>query len=112
SPLEAQEYLNKRQMKCACGEALWTLKRDAGKTRSRDEVMTEALTQIPTIGQKTADKLLKMFGADRIGSMLEDNVYEFINLMDEDGELVFTDRQSRRMERAMATTEFSFGTGG
>lgn len=29
--------------------------------------------------------------------------------MDENGELVFSDRQATRMERAMANTEFSFG---
>ncbi len=112
SPVEAMEVLNVHQTACkACGEALWTLYRN-GPTRSKEEVMTEALKQIPTIGDKTAAKLLKIFGSDRIGSMLEDNVHEFINLMDEDGDLVFTDRQARRMERAMANKEFSFGTGG
>jgi hypothetical protein len=43
---------------------------------------------------------------------LEDNLYEFINLMSEDGDLFFNDRQAIRMERAMAKMEFSFGQGG
>ena len=44
--------------------------------------------------------------------MLGDNIHEFINLMDGNGELVFSDRQAHRMERAMANMEFSFGEGG
>ncbi|HGB3474525.1 TPA: DEAD/DEAH box helicase, partial [Salmonella enterica subsp. diarizonae serovar 61:l,v:z35] len=40
-----------------------------------------------------------------------DNLYDFINLMDVSGELVFSDRQAGRMERAMANIEFGFGEG-
>ncbi len=47
-----------------------------------------------------------------LGDMLQDNVYEFINLMDDEGDLVFSDRQAKRMERALAYTEVSFGQGG
>ncbi len=39
-------------------------------------------------------------------------LYEFINLMDEEGDLVFSDKQARRMEHAMENMEFSFGQGG
>lgn len=113
SPAEALEALNSKQQTCSkCGDALWTLYRSNGPSKSPDEVVAEALKQIPTIGDKTADKLIKMFGSNRLSGMLEDNMHEFINLMDGDGELVFSDRQARRMERAMANTEFSFGVGG
>jgi hypothetical protein len=44
--------------------------------------------------------------------MLGDNLSQFINLMDGKGELVFSDRQAQRMERAMANLEFGFGEGG
>src|SRR3546814_3323789 len=40
------------------------------------------------------------------------SIHEFINLMDGNGELVFSDRQAHRMERAMANMEFGFGEGG
>lgn len=113
SPIEAREYLTRRQMKCVrCGEALWMLKRDGVKSKSPDEVMAEALTQLPTVGTKTAERLIKLFGSNRLGAMLEDNVFEFINLMDANGDFIFSDRQARRFERAMSNTEFSFGTGG
>ena len=70
------------------------------------------LQQLPTIGDKTAARLLSLFGEDTLAEMLEDNVYEFINLIDGKGELVFSERQSLRMERALARTEFAFGQGG
>jgi SNF2 family DNA or RNA helicase len=113
SPIEATSKLDVRQTRCAgCGGALWSLMRPGAQPRSRRDVLAEALTQIPTIGAKTATKLLDTFGEDMLSGMLEDNVYEFINLMDERGELYFSDRQAKRMERAMANMEFSFGTGG
>lgn len=95
-----------------CGERLWTLVSKTGQPMNARELVAKSLCQIPTIGDKTAASLLDKFGADMLSGMLNDNVYEFINLMDEDGELYFNDRQARRMERAMANIEFSFGQGG
>ena len=45
-------------------------------------------------------------------SMLSDNIFEFVNLMDESGEFVFNDRQASRIEKAIAKMEFGFGQGG
>ncbi|MFZ5547070.1 MAG: SNF2-related protein [Pseudomonadota bacterium] len=112
-PDEATSRLNTRQMRCiACGGALWSLMRPGSVPKSRRALLHDAITQLPTIGAKTADKLIDAFGEDMLGGMLEDNVYEFINLMDGEGDLFFSDRQARRMERAMANMEFSFGQGG
>ena len=113
SPAEARLKLDSRQMRCAAGGgALWSLVRPGASPKTRRDILQEAITQIPTIGIKTAGKLLDTFGEEMLGGMLEDNVHEFINLMDERGDLFFTDRQARRMERAMAHMEFSFGQGG
>lgn len=95
-----------------CGNPLWMLQRSKKKALSQREVLNKALCQIPTIGKKTADKLLNQFGEQLIKGMLADNIYQFINLMDENGDLVFSDRQSVRMERSLAKTEFGFGQGG
>jgi len=70
------------------------------------------MCKIPTIGPKTADKLLQGFGANVLGTMLDDNVFEFINLMDGNGDLVFSDRQAKRMEARWPSREFGFGQGG
>ncbi len=95
-----------------CGEALWTLIRPGRPARSFKDLVLDALQQMPTIGEKTAQRLVNTFGEDLLGSMLGDNVYEFLYLMDEQGKLVFGDRQANRMERALANFEFSFGEGG
>ena len=96
-----------------CREPLWTLMRPGEKgAKERRQVLLDYLCQLPTIGPKSAERLMQRFGADMLSGMLADNVFEFINLMDGDGNLVFSDRQALRMERAMASMEFSFGQGG
>jgi len=94
-----------------CGTRLWTLKRP-GAVKDRQATVKDALCQLPTIGPKTADKLLARFGADSLAGMLDANPFDFINLMDEEGELVFSDRQAVRMEKSLATQAFAFGQGG
>nr|WP_242452297.1 DEAD/DEAH box helicase [Morganella morganii] len=106
-----QQEENPRQCS-ACRTPLWTLMRP--NTVSGDlqaQMVTKALKRVPTIGDATAKKLTATFGNDFLASMLGDNIHEFINLMDGDGELVFSDRQASRMERAMGNMEFGFGEG-
>lgn len=108
----AETYLSDTQKFCQkCGGALWTLFHPKSK-KPFSEMVLSAMQGIPSIGPKTAQKLMGIFGEEMLGGMLEDNVYEFINLMDEKGELIFNDSQASRMERAMSKTEFSFGHGG
>ncbi|WP_428635258.1 SNF2-related protein, partial [Sedimenticola sp.] len=118
-PVEPARFPDNKRLQCRaefggkiCGEPLWTLIRPEKRQKSRRDLVLEAMCQIPTIGPKTADRLVSVFGEDLLQGMLADNVYSFINLMDEDGELVFSDKQARRMERAMANLEFGFGQGG
>ena len=113
APELARLRLNRDRQSCtACGERLWTLTRGGQPLKSQRERVYDALQQLPTIGEKTAARLLSIFGEDTLAGMLEDNVYEFINLIDDQGDLVFSERQSLRMERALARTEFAFGQGG
>lgn len=115
-PLSAEAaslMLADRRCKCShCDSTLWTLIRAGKRIDSMHDLVLGALKQMPTIGDKTARKLLSIFGEDLLGGMLDDNVYEFLNLMDESGELVFSDRQAMRMERSLASFEFSIGEGG
>ncbi|MCW2097941.1 UNVERIFIED_ORG: type III restriction/modification enzyme restriction subunit [Pseudomonas psychrophila] len=96
-----------------CQSPLWTLMRP-GKAESgtRRSTIHKSMCRIPTIGPIRSDRLLNDFGEDFLASMLIDNVSEFINLMDAQGNFVFSDRQAKRMERAMANIEFGFGEGG
>lgn len=108
--LEAEES-RRRCQNCDC--ALWTLMRPRTlSTGAQSQAIFKALKRIPTIGEATAQRLVKKFGESFLASMLGDNLYEFINLMDDKGELVFSDRKAHRMERAMANMEFGFGEGG
>ncbi|SPF11184.1 DEAD/DEAH box helicase [Pseudomonas syringae group genomosp. 3] len=79
---------------------------------SRRNTILKSMCRIPTIGPVRAERLLSDFGEDFLASMLLDNVSEFINLMDAKGNFIFSDRQAKRMERAMANIEFGFGEGG
>lgn len=112
NPVELEAEESRR--KCAhCGTALWTLIRPRGLSVSdQSSAVLKALKRIPTIGEVTAQKLIQKFGESFLASMLGDNIHEFINLMDDCGDLVFSDRQAHRMERAMANMEFGFGEGG
>lgn len=113
TPYTAESFPSDSRLRCAeCKVPLWTLMRPKALPKSRHDLLADSLCQIPTIGPKTAEKLIGIFGEDQLVGMLDDNVYEFVNLMGEDGELVFSDRQAKRMERAMATMEFSLGQGG
>ena len=86
-------FPQEKQMNCShCCSPLWTLIRAGNKQKSRKDIVSRAMQQIPTIGPKSAENLLTIFGENLLGSMLADNVYEFVNLMDNNGELVFSDR--------------------
>lgn len=108
------ESMNAKQTFCSeCKSPLWTLIRPGKKQqKSHRDLVKDAVCKLPTIGPKTAEKLLDMFGEDMLSNMLADNVYEFLNLMGEDGSLLFSDRQATRMERTLSRVEFSFGQGG
>ena len=108
--LEGEEF----RRKCGhCATPLWTLIRPRGLSASdQSSAVLKALKRIPTIGAATAQRLMQKFGDAFLASMLGDNIHEFINLMDGGGELIFSDRQAHRMERAMANMEFGFGEGG
>ncbi|KQP15197.1 DEAD/DEAH box helicase [Pseudorhodoferax sp. Leaf267] len=111
----AAAALSDQRLSCevkSCRSPLWTLMRPGTAQHSLRDLVGAAMQKLPTIGPVAAKRLLDMFGESLLGTMLEDNVYEFINLMDENGELVFSDRQAKRLERSMATFEFSIGQGG
>ena len=112
TPAELQAEETRRACQ-HCKGSLWTLMRPRMLSQDdQNQAVLKALKRIPTIGAVTAQRLMKQFGESFLASMLGDNLYEFINLMDRNGELVFSDRQAHRMERAMANMEFGFGEGG
>ncbi|MFA0077686.1 SNF2-related protein [Vibrio artabrorum] len=99
------------QMQCKhCQSPLWTLKRQR-QSSGLGETVKRALQTLPTIGKVTANRLLSCFGEQYLAKAMADNIYELVNLLDEDGEFVFTERQAERIERKLAKTQFAFGQG-
>ncbi len=100
-----------QQRRCeACGSALWTLRRQR-QNDNLTKTVSRALQTLPTIGKVTAGRLLDGFGEGYLAKALTDNIYELVNLLDEDGEFVFNERQAERIERKLAKTQFAFGQG-
>lgn len=113
---QAKEYLSTIRMRCrnhSCRAPLWTLYRNQrSDEKSQAEKVIDSLRQIPSIGPKKAASLLGVFGSRTLAEMLEDNFHNFINLMNENGDLLFSDRQAKRMERFLGNHEITFGQGG
>ena len=110
-----QRKYRKRLTGHECGEPLWTLCRKNqtdGTEPSVYERVLKAISSLPTIGSKTAEKLVRIYGESYLADILENNVQAFSNLMDENGEFVFGDRQAARLDRALGKSEFSLGLGG
>ncbi|GLT20185.1 DEAD/DEAH box helicase [Vibrio zhanjiangensis] len=110
-PIAPSHFPTDRQVVCdQCGAALWTLRRQR-QNQGLGDTVKRALQTLPTIGKITAGRLLDDFGETTLAKALTDNVYELVNLLDEDGEFVFNQRQSERIERKLAKTQFAFGQG-
>ncbi|WP_061291939.1 DEAD/DEAH box helicase family protein, partial [Azotobacter vinelandii] len=115
-PLTVEQFhqlgADRRRSCPVCREALWTLMRPKAQTSNPRATLIKSMCQIPTLGPVRAERLVNDFGESFLAGMLADNLSEFVNLMDAQGNFVFSDRQAKRMERAMASIEFGFGEGG
>lgn len=106
-------YLGSDRRYCECGSPLWSLCRKSGKEqKTLADNLLDTIASLPTLGKKTATRLIEQFGVDTLATILEDSPLGLTNLMDENGELVFSDSQAKQMERALGKTEFSCGKGG
>ena len=101
------------KVKKVCNAPLWSLcRKDEKEQKSTTDNLLETLCEIPGIGKKSAMKLIDQFGVDTLATILEDSPLAFMNLCDENGDPVFSDKQAQKMERRLGKTEFSMGKGG
>ncbi|MCE3238018.1 MAG: hypothetical protein K0R24_999 [Gammaproteobacteria bacterium] len=108
-PITRDQFNSDKKQSCvACHEPLWALVRKSALPDPQ-QIVAKALCQLPTIGSKQAEKLVKRFGVDLLGNSLGDNIYQLINLLDEEGNPVFSARTAERLERALSQLEFSDG---
>jgi len=109
--MSPSHFPSDQQLTCqACASPLWTLRRQR-QSDNLSKTVSRALQTLPTIGKVTAGRLLDGFGERYLAKALTDNIYELVNLLDEDGEFVFNERQAERIERKLGKTQFAFGQG-
>jgi hypothetical protein len=115
TPLLMQHMPTHRKKSCeSCGSPLWTQVHPqslAGESESSHSVL-KTLCQLPGIGKKRAQQLVGRFGERFLERCLSDNIQQFVQLMDEKGEFIFSDKQAAQLSRALARTEITLGQSG
>lgn len=114
-PLLVDQMLTNRKKSCeSCGSPLWTQihpESTRGESASSGSVL-KTLCQLPGIGEKRAKQLMARFGEPFLERCLSDNSQQFIQLMDENGEFIFSDKHAAQLSRALACTEITLGQSG
>ncbi|SUO96749.1 DUF2958 domain-containing protein [Suttonella ornithocola] len=90
-----------------CREPLWTMKHRDSDDQSEEDKLRKFLLQLPGIGKKSCDKLIATFGVKTLSQIIDDNLYDFVNLMDAEGKFVFKEKHAQRLEKAMGRLEFA-----
>jgi len=99
-----------RRMSCqnkACGAPLWTMCHQGKAEEDAERKLRKFLLQLPGIGKVSADRLIDMFGVEALTRIVDDNINDFVNLCDSDGEFVFNDKQAARLEKSLGRLEFA-----
>ena len=99
-----------RRMSCqnkACGAPLWTMCHQGKAEDDAERKLRKFLLQLPGIGKVSADRLIDMFGVEALTRIVDDNINDFVNLCDSDGEFVFNDKQAARLEKSLGRLEFA-----
>ena len=65
------------------------------------------LLQLPGIGKVSADRLIETFGVDMLTRIIDDNVQDFVNLCDSEGNFVFKDKHAAALEKTLGRLEFA-----
>ena len=73
----------KVKVKKVCNSPLWSLcRKDEKEQKGATDNLLETLCKLPSIGKRSATKLINQFGVDMLASMLEDSPLSFMNLQD------------------------------
>ncbi|HVY53387.1 MAG TPA: helicase, partial [Gammaproteobacteria bacterium] len=110
--LRMEDLSPDKKLQCQkCQSPLWTLVHPRQPAPLREQVK-QGLCQLPGIGIKMAERLLMQFGEALLSRSLSDNIYQLVQLMDENGRFVFSDNQAKRLERALGSFEMNIGQAG
>jgi hypothetical protein len=111
-PLLVEQMPTNRKKSCeSCSSPLWTQVHPQSLVGESPSVL-KTLCQLPGIGEKRARQLIERWGERFLERCLSDNVQQFVQLMDENGEFIFSDKHAAQLSRTLARTEITLGQSG
>lgn len=110
--LKMEDLSSDNKLNCLqCHVPLWTLVHPREPAPLKEQVK-QGLCQLPGVGKQMAERLLTQFDEGLLARSLSDNLYQLVQLMDDKGQFVFSDRQAKRLERALGSFEVNIGQAG
>ena len=108
-PILASPEWGTEQRKCCqhCQQPLWTMRHRESEDETAERKLRKFLLQLPGIGKVSADRLVETFGVDMLTRIIDDNVQDFVNLCDSEGNFVFKDKHAVALEKALGRLEFA-----
>ena len=108
-PILASPEWGTEQRKCCqhCQQPLWTMRHRESEDETAERKLRKFLLQLPGIGKVSADRLIETFGVDMLTRIIDDNVQDFVNLCDSEGNFVFKDKHAAALEKTLGRLEFA-----
>ncbi|MDO4644040.1 MAG: DUF2958 domain-containing protein, partial [Cardiobacteriaceae bacterium] len=66
-----------------CKAPMWSMRHKDDRDVNAEQKLRQFLQVLPGIGKATIDKLIHTFGVDNLEGMIDDNIYDFVNLQTE-----------------------------
>ena len=106
--LATPEWGTERRECCKqCEQPLWTMRHRESEDETAERKLRKFLLQLPGIGKVSADRLIETFGVDMLTRIIDDNVQDFVNLCDSEGNFVFKDKHAAALEKTLGRLEFA-----
>ena len=106
--LATPEWGTEQRKRCQqCEQPLWTMRHREREDETAERKLRKFLLQLPGIGKVSADRLIETFGVDMLTRIIDDNVQDFVNLCDSEGNFVFKDKHAAALEKTLGRLEFA-----
>lgn len=106
--LATPEWGTEQRKSCQqCQQPLWTMRHRETEDETAERKLRKFLLQLPGIGKVSADRLVETFGVDMLTRIIDDNVQDFVNLCDSEGNFVFKDKHAAALEKTLGRLEFA-----
>jgi len=106
--LATPEWGTEQRKRCQqCEQPLWTMRHREREDETAERKLRKFLLQLPGIGKVSADRLIDTFGVDMLTRIIDDNVQDFVNLCDSEGNFVFKDKHAAALEKTLGRLEFA-----